>query len=558
MAKRNRRSGGRVTPKRTRPRHWDDDAGASRAVAPPAPPRLLEILIGLSELVAIDYLEDDSVGVPDFAGWHDNVLDDMATGSMAPEMAELIAELFQSDAMLRNLEFDSQPPGWVRPAEVLRQAQVVRCMQAQDFAHETRMIFVGFQLPNGEEMGVVVMLEDLGGGYLRDSYAFEGGIDDVVATARTQPELQVAEVDEQQAKLDMLGVIERAQRTIPQPDSDTWIPHFLVVTRLVAAMAGPDVDDRDWEPVLDETGMNALADDFLLSSERKKLRQSDSQIHDAVGTILWLKLGYGTNDPYRYGPKFVLDFLTDLLTRKVAAPDSELLAIVDVLPRLVTWSHRLIAAPTELSSEVLMLIEDVAPETRAFISDSDFPGGASSFGGEELLALLDPSIDSETWWLHKLVGGREEYESLDAQPLPQLGLLDLSEVPESAHMAAIEIVGLVDKATAELFSDDEEIGIAAHRFALHLAEICPHVITKGKRETAAAAIVAIIASANRRWNVPKKSIGDAVGTSSSFTDRARTFANQAGFEYSAHWITAIGDPRFLTSHMRQRILDGNV
>jgi len=31
-----------------------------------------------------------------------------------------------------------------------------------------------------------------------------------------------------------------------------------------------------------------------------------------------------------------------------------------------------------------------------------------------------------------------------------------------------------------------------------------------------------------------------------------------GFQYSKHWITAIGNPKFLTSQMRQRILDGNV
>jgi hypothetical protein len=154
-----------------------------------------------------------------------------------------------------------------------------------------------------------------------------------------------------------------------------------------------------------------------------------------------------------------------------------------------------------------------------------------------------------------MVGSEEALETLDANPLPIGESLLVDDVPEDFQSSVTQIATLASAGAVKLV--DEEMGTAAARVAIHLGELIPDVLAKGKPESAAAAILIIALRANGQMSITKKAIAEAVGSKPDFTGRAHTFSTRVGWRFS-DWNMALGSPRFLVGSTRQSIIDGEI
>jgi len=308
--------------------------------------------------------------------------------------------------------------------------------------------------------------------------------------------------------------------------TESWPDHLLAIEWVLRQIPGAVPDEPDWEPALVGAARDSFIDAFVESPEGRGVGLDADRVGAAVESILWLKLGYGNNDPYLWGPIQVEYVLTDLVLRKFAdRRDAE--DVIDTLPALIRWSHASVLVSEAFTAEVLSVVAAFSGHARQSLAQGRRPPGT-----DQLLSALD------------------------AAPLPDDEPLDLSAVP-SGFVDRVRTIGdLVVGGVSGLFPDDGELSTSAARTVALFGLQVPDVLERGKAESAAAAVLIIALTANLRgWRVTKKAIAESVGASpSGFVDRAHTLCNGIGTRFS-DYQTALGDPRLLTSETRQAILD---
>ena len=166
---RKKRRGGRVTPKKTRPRHWEADGQRAPMVRPPrGAPTFGELLRGVSTILSADYLDEDTLH--GFRDWRENVLAGFRSGDFADELGGLVAELFDDDEMRRGVV----RRGFDDMAGILATATVTYVSELTDPAREQSLLACELELDNGESVSVVLFGEYFGGFLLRDLHLIPG------------------------------------------------------------------------------------------------------------------------------------------------------------------------------------------------------------------------------------------------------------------------------------------------------------------------------------------------------------------------------------------------
>jgi hypothetical protein len=559
---RKKRGGGRVTPKKTRPRHWADEAPPSPPLHRPrnAAPQLVEILGGVSAILAEDFLHHDRHGFPGFRDWGSNVAEALKRGELEGDLAGLVAELFDDDEMRR---LAARQPESQQIVDILASAEVRRVVELTDMGHEQSLFLCEIALGSGESVGAIVFAEYLGGVTVRDLHILPGSLATIVDDAISDGLV----IRDDRSPLAIKKLVFDALRTgrmlMPQLDVEGWPNELLAVEWIFRQVPGAVDEEDEWEPALSGAQLEAFVDEFLDSAEAKRLAIDPEEIRLAVDNLLWLKLGYGNNDAELWGPLQVEYLLTDLVLRKFAdTQDAEM--VIAVLPELVRWTHGRLDVSAAFTEEVLRVAVEASVWAR-----EELQAGNGSQGIDLLVEFMrqemgvgggPEDMSASQWWRRELVGGQNVLDSLDATPLPVDEEVDVAGVPAEHVDRVVEIGRLAANGALALFEEEPELATAVRRTAARFGRDAAHLMARGKVETAAAAVLLVALSANGRgWATTKKAIAASVGLAKpgSFTDRAHTLCNAVGLRYSSY-VTALGDPTLLTSETRRRILEDDV
>jgi hypothetical protein len=335
-------------------------------------------------------------------------------------------------------------------------------------------------------------------------------------------------------------------------ETDTWPgtqPLLRWALRQLPA-GGTTPEWREWT----QREIDGIARAFLTSPLARDLEPDDEVL---VDHLLWYGTGYGSGDPYRWGPPRVEILLLDWVPRKIIAPFEDLERMPLVAKAFIRWAHDSVGISVETTAGTLDVLDECTPEYLEAIADDDRPQGAAA-----VLAAMDLFGDDVFSYERivreegvRAVGSEEVYEALDEQPLPDEPL-DLRHVAADVRERVERIATMADRVCTDHLGD-VELRTACRRFLADVAAADPAIFRRrSKDETAAGAVCWIVAKANRRLGH-----GDtapmlaALGLTGSVSQRAQPMLAAIGVEEFHTWHSHLGSPRYLTSARRRDLIE---
>jgi len=515
MSKRqhSKRSGGRTTPKGTRPpeaRHrrpsYDDPdpvaelvAGIRPLLAAPTALHLLEQASGLVEIVTDRPLDrfgserSDRVDGPDFLG--------SLIGSGWPELVvfgKAMATLLPDQPIVRTLRSQPLPPGSPAWASTMDTIEVTGTFVQADPLGDGDNLWVCVRWPDGSEATTIMFVDHNMGSMLKDAFLIPGSGDEVLATMHEVSDevVEVTPIEPADLRARFEWSIERTERTIPVVESETWpMCRPLVEWILGHLPAG----GQAWEfPEWSQQQRTALVDDFIGSRFAKQCRLPTDEVASIVESFVWHGCDYGSGDPLRWSPIVVEIVLVDWFPRKVyGLSQTEIDAVPTILEQFVSFAHERCGVDAQATNETLSAIvvwEDDFFEAMADDDTDDDPGHGTDdspllraiFGDRLGDDWMDEVTDELEQRVIELVGGRDAYDTLDDEPLRDIAF-DWSVVPDDMAGLTGDTLEILDEWSMEHF--DAEVRSIARVTLAGIVANDPSVFRRSARTDVLAAAI---------------------------------------------------------------------
>lgn len=582
------RSGGRVTPKGTRPSgnrpmHFDDPFGFDIDEPTPAEAHPfsdlahalradhpLDLLAMASGLLLVTKprrttpFGEEPPTVP-FDEFLSTLLehDDPATTALLGAFAVLADDEVSRRRCAREVAARRwSTADWFHVLDV---AEVTRTVESTEDLRDGDNVYLEVMWPTGHVMTVVVYVDHNMGSLTKDVFAIPMALDEMRVAMQehlAEEGLTFADVDAAESRARIEDALRTYEMTWPQPESDTWPAARPLLDWALTLL--PEGGEWPGPKLWDEHEMDAVADAFLSSPYAAALDREDE---DLVEAVVWYGTGYGNADPYRWGVPRVEIFLADWAPRKVVAPYDSLRRVPAVVRAFILWAHEQAHIPPERTIDVIRAIEEWEPVYLDAIADDDRPRGPQAildalglFGNDH-----DFDEDEPDWWTDdaarfrelaiEAVGDAETLDVLDAAPLPDEPL-DLSAVPDDIADRVRRVAELTDGVCDDFFGD-VELRTACRRFLADVAVGDPAIFRRrSKDNTAAAAVCWVVAKANRE--LPHGESGPmlaSLGVSGSVGQRAQPMVAAVGAPRFSSYNAHLSDPRYLTSSERARLIE---
>jgi hypothetical protein len=314
-----------------------------------------------------------------------------------------------------------------------------------------------------------------------------------------------------------------------------------------------------------EAAQDEVIGRFLESPQAVRL---GTDAADITQTLVWFATDYGLNDPLRWSPGSVAYLLLDWLPRKVMADPEYLSQVPSVLRRFVRFAAAERGLAAELVENTLAAIDECeegyldrvsrprAMGATALLEGLGLAVAPSSYVDPELESLFAAKLDR----LASGVGGHEILEELTVHALPDEPL-ELVDLPHDIRTKVVDVADLIDDVCAQLF--DVETRTAARRLLSDVARADPAIFRRrSKSETAAAAVVWIVGSANGRLHAAYGgvAVGEmmaAFGLSGSPSQRAQVILRAIGVDPDGEpwWYERLpGTLRYTTGAGRESVI----
>ena len=511
MSKRqhSKRSGGRTTPRGTRPaqaRHrrpsYDDPdpvpefvAGIRPLLAAPTTFSLLLQASGLVEIVTdrpLDRLGSDRLGRvdgPDFLG--------SLIGSRWPELVVLgkaMAILLPDRPIVRTLRSQPLPPGSPAWASTMDLIEVTGTFVQADPFGDGDNLWACVRWPDGSEATTIMFVDHNMGSKLKDAFLIPGGADDVLATMHDVSDdvVEVTAIEPADLRARVEWSIERTERTVPAVETETWPNCRPLVEWILGHLpsGGQAWEFADWS----QQQRTALVDDFIGSQFAQQCPLLADQVASIVESFVSHGCDDGSGDPLRWSPIVVEIVLVDWFPRKVyGLSQTEIDAVPTILERFVSYAHERCGVDAQATNETLSAI--VVWEDDFFEAMADDDAKDDSDDSPLLRALLGDQLDDD--WMDKvtdeleqrvieLVGGRDAYDTLDNEPLGDVAF-DWSVVPDDMTELTGDTLEFLDQWSMEHF--DAEVRSIARVTLAGIVTNDPSVFKRSARTDVLAAAI---------------------------------------------------------------------
>jgi len=424
-------------------------------------------------------------------------------------------------------------------------------------------IILGVRTAVGYEMTLIAYIDHNLGKVIKDGFIVPGPIEQTLTLIRERPidpDMTLRELDPAVARARLEQAGERARRSLPPFESDTW-PMCRPLVEWAARQlpsGGSGYAEPDW----DEADTARLRDEFLSSPEATHL---DADQRDLIDALLWFSVDYGTAEPLQWSPVRVEMFLVDWAPRKLLNEYGVLAKVPNLLSAFIRYSHRVKELRPELTEETLAAVDEWEPAYWALIRD---PGLRTPFGYLAHGPWFDDPFD-RSQIAAEAVGGEDALAALDDAPLPDEPFR-WEGIPEDVRPQVLEVLDLCDAfCDAKL---DVEHRTAIRRMLALVANGNPSIFRrKARAVTAAAALCWVIGRANgvfkRYWGrgiMLVKDMTEWFGLGNwSPSQRAETLLRAIEADRDLFvFHDVLGDPDLLVSVERHRLInvrdrDGN-
>lgn len=249
----------------------------------------------------------------------------------------------------------------------------------------------------------------------------------------------------------------------------------------------------------------------------------------------------------RWSPVKV-EVLFDWIPYKVTAPAEELARVPDLLRAFIRFAHRDVGLRSELTDDALTVLSELDPQYQTAVRTGS-PSLADMF--EEMWGFGGSPLEL----LARGVGGDAALDRLDDRPLPDEDFR-WDGIAEDVVARVRDVVELADRCCDALL--DIECRTACRRLLAHIASRGPEVVGRGRAETAAAAVVWIIAKVNnvlrhQGGHVLAKDLMSQFGIVQSGASRAEALLRAGGFDPDTRFLY-LGSPAYLTARRRRQII----
>ena len=474
----------------------------------------------------------------------------------------LTADDLLSARIVKALRGRSQPmPRWLDRLEALSVSRVVELTHIQGDGDD---YFLESKLPTGEMLTAMVYVDHNMGGIVKDAFVIPDTYDAVQAVFQTRaadPDTTFSDVEPAETRAIITDAIDRAARTLPQPETDTWPICRPLIEWLVRDLpAGGSVPDlREWS----EDELTALRDDFFASPYGKALDMPDER--ELMEVLTWFGSGYGPGDPLRWSPVNVEILLVDWIPRKIIAETTYLAKAPALLRCFIEYCHDRRGISRELTTETRAAVAQWEPEYQRLIR-SNRPQGpeailSAMFGVHGSAGGVDDESFNRMMLedLDDTVGGRLPLMNLDTGALPDEPF-EWAGIPDDIHDRVREVLDRCDRFADDML--DVEHRTAFRRFLSRAAVGDPAIFRrKGSPDRAAAAVCWAVSKTNETiafTGSPMESqelIG-WFGLKGPVSQRAEVFLKAIGVDpYSQYGDLALGSPDYLVSARRSAIVE---
>jgi hypothetical protein len=462
---------------------------------------------------------------------------------------DLVARRIRRELARRD---DRLPPWLTRLAPV----SVDRAVLMGHVLGDGDNIMVAARTEAGHHLTAIVYIDHNLGTVAKDGFVVHEPIGRALASFRTaarqDPDVVFDELPLADARARITEAIDLGAVTVPPFETDTWPAARPLVEWIVRHLpdGGRGHERREWS----DEDRRALTEEFLASEFGRDHDRGDREV---LELLLSFGCNYGPGDPLRWSPVAVEILLTDWLPRKVIADAEFLGRAPDLLRSLIHFSHARRGIRAALTEETLSAVDRWEPGYRRAIAEPRPQGPSALLAAMGVLDDL-PSYEDQMLDALRDAVGADALDDLDTSPLADEPL-DLSQVPPDVHDRVNDVAELVDACCAELL--DVEHRTACRRLLGDVAAADPSIFRRrGRPETAAAAIVWIVAKANRALSqrpggLTAKAVGEWFDVGSNPGQRAPTLlkAIDAPGRYFAD--VRLGTPRYLVADRRRGIAE---
>lgn len=431
-------------------------------------------------------------------------------------------------------------PGWV---DGLPQASIDRVVEVSHVLGDGETFLIGVQLPGSSGLTVSVYIDHNLGTIVKDSYVVPEALAPVLRTMGDlidEPGTTCDDIEPADARTKVTEALASPLSNGLFGDDGTWPrcrPLLEWVVRLLPE-GGHGHQHRTWS----RAEQDQLVDAFFASPYGRALRDAHRRrlLDGIVEGILDTD-----GDPMRWSPVTVELLMVDELRHDPDLAADDLRQVPDLLRAFIGYCHAERGVPAALTDETIDAVDRWRTHLQHAIDDLD-DRWDEPWSYEAM--LLDD--------LRRAVGSELALRTLDAEPLPDEPFA-WDTVPLDGHDRLQEVLHLVDATCETLF--DIELRTAARRLVARVALGDPRVLSRGRPETAAAALVWIVATANdafTRHGLLVKDYMTHLGLGSGTpSQRADTFLRAAGIEAHRYPRLGLGDPSLLVSAHRRSIIE---
>jgi hypothetical protein len=498
-------------------------------------------------------------------------LDTPESTALLSTIAELVADEVMTRRITRELAGRSHDlPRWL---EQLGPLEVVRVLELSHVLGDGDNVALGVRTAAGHEGTLVLYVDHNLGTSIKDAFVVENPLtvvaDRFLEATHEDPDLTVVQLDPADARVRLAQAAEAASNAWPPLETDTWPACRPLLEWSLRHL--PPGGNGYTRPRWPAARREELIAEFLASPHGRDHDHDDGI--ELLSALLSFGCDHGNGDPLRWSPVAVEILLNDWLPRRALLPASQLLGAPRVLGDLVRFGHERLGIRDELTTQTVRAVSHCTKEFEELVRRNDASAAAAALarivGGDED-ARWDVPLDDDVLptgyrelmlgLLREAVGGEDALRTLETEPLPDEAL-EVSVLPEDVRERVREVADLTDRCCDHLL--DREHRTACRRLLVDVAVADPQIFRRrGRAETAAAAVVWIVARANRsfdphRGGLSSKGLSEWFGISGGPTARASTLlrALDVGEERRYGNDLRLGTPRYLVAGRRGAILD---
>jgi hypothetical protein len=488
----------------------------------------------------------------------------------------VLAEMNGDDQLLRariGRELAQRPalPDWLAQ---LSRFQVYRAVEMTHILGDGDNVILGVRLAGGQEFTCSIYIDHNVGTLVKDAMVISEPIATVIAQYQQvadDPDTHWDDIKLSDARARIEAAIALATATVPPFETESWPGCRALVEWITRAMpsGGTGYQQHRWY----ETDREYLAESFFLSRYGAPL--DDGEHRSLLDAMLWCSTEYGAGGPMKWSPVKVELLLVDGLPRKLLGSPQQLTLVPNLLKAFIQFAHADGGVRADLTAEALRAVERWTPAYLRTVpaGHSERTDGAISVLDMDIPDLYgdsmftdwdeDPAVADSLTTLSEVllgglaqeVGGNDALDEMHDHPLPDEPFR-WEQIPDDIVPRVAEILALLDDGCDNLF--DVEIRTASRRVLARVAARDPDVFRrKGRTETAAAAILWVIAKNNKLIGAQAMKTGALTahfGVKGSLSQRATTILRAGGFLHPS-LEPPLSAPEYLTAARRREIIE---